>query len=161
MKTLKQRFEEMHIPEPNSGCWLWIGANNGRYGTIKNNGKTALAHRVSWELHNGQVPEIECSDFRGTCVLHFCDNMICVNPAHLFLGTHKDNIQDKVNKGRCSSTAIKGESHGSAKLNDNAVRQIRKYHAAGGCTQNWLAQVYGVNPQTISKVVNNKSWTHI
>lgn len=81
-------------------CWNWIGSigKNG-YGYFSKNSKAASAHRVSWEIHNGQIPD-------GLCVLHKCDNRKCVNPDHLFIGTYYDNIHDKINKGR--DTSISG-----------------------------------------------------
>jgi hypothetical protein len=84
-----------------SACWLWRGAcNNAGYGTIGAGGTTAqgtarmtTAHRVSWEMHNSPIP-------KGQHVLHRCDVRACVNPAHLFLGSNRDNMRDAVRKGR-------------------------------------------------------------
>lgn len=90
----KDRFFEKVIPEPNSGCWLWIGAWHGDgYGIVKIRQVNFRTHRVSWELHNGPIPD-------GLCVLHKCDTPCCVNPNHLFLGTQPDNVQDCLNKNR-------------------------------------------------------------
>lgn len=91
----EKRFWEKVVKGRNKkDCWLWEGAvfNTG-YGKIRRENKIKLAHRISWELHFGHIPE-------GMCVCHKCDVPLCVNPGHLFLGTQKDNIQDKVNKGR-------------------------------------------------------------
>jgi hypothetical protein len=92
---LKDRFEQQFIPEPNSGCWLWIGAIDGRgYGAIKDSSRVMRrASRVSWELHRGSIPE-------KMCILHKCDVPLCVNPDHLFLGTNADNTRDMYRKGR-------------------------------------------------------------
>lgn len=94
-KDLASRFEEMFIPEPNSGCWLWFGATvpdgYGSFGIATN--KTEKAHRVSWKLHKGPIPP-------DKHVLHTCDNRCCVNPDHLWLGTNEDNVADRVLKGR-------------------------------------------------------------
>ena len=84
------RFENKYIPEPNSGCWLWVaGRMSNGYGGVMGNG----AHRTSWELYRGAIPE-------GLSVLHKCDVKICVNPDHLFLGTQADNLADMRGKNR-------------------------------------------------------------
>ena len=89
----RQRFDLMHVPEPNSGCWLWTGGGNDRYGVLVTNRQRECAHRVSWELFLGSIP-------KGMCVLHKCDIGWCVNPNNLFLGTYRDNTQDMLRKGR-------------------------------------------------------------
>lgn len=96
--SLQERFEVSYVPEPNSGCWLWFGSTNRRgYGSIQENGKRLGAHRLSWTIHNGEIPE-------GYFVCHTCDNPCCVNPGHLFLGTHQDNMTDMCKKGRHKNT---------------------------------------------------------
>ena len=92
--SAKQRFEENYIPEPNSGCWLWLGyGDKDGYGKFQVNNKRWSAHRYSWFLHNGGIPN-------GMCVLHRCDNPPCVNPKHLWLGTSSENTADRDRKGR-------------------------------------------------------------
>ncbi len=93
-KTLKERFDEKWIPVTETGCWLWTAhVRTKGYGRIIVNCKVKHAHRVSWELHKGPIPD-------GLCVLHKCDVPSCVNPDHLWLGTDKDNTQDMIKKGR-------------------------------------------------------------
>ena len=87
-------WQERLIPEPNSGCWLWDGAvNNDGYGTIFRGGKQHKVHRLAWEEAHGPIPD-------GLNVCHTCDVPACCNPAHLFLGSQQDNMQDCLGKGR-------------------------------------------------------------
>lgn len=134
-------------------CWEWSGArlDNG-YGKMTPTGKAGSigAHRVSWEIHFGPIPE-------GLFVCHHCDNRRCVRPDHLFLGTPADNQADAAEKGRRPL----GEGHANSKLNDEAVRAIRTLHAAGGITGKQLAQQFGVTPQTICDVLKRKIWRHV
>ena len=88
MKSDLEKFEERFTPEPNTGCWLWIGASiNNEKGHFRMRGKEWIASRAAWELYRGPIPE-------GDYVLHHCDNPWCVNPDHLYTGTQTDNMRD-------------------------------------------------------------------
>lgn len=123
--------------------------------------KTEAAHRVSWELSFGPVPE-------GLCVLHKCDNPPCVRPDHLFLGTHKNNAEDRDRKGRGFRGRIpentarqRGSKNQNAKLDEQKVIAIREEYAAGEVSQTALAEKNGVNQTKISDVVCGRTWSHV
>lgn len=116
-EQLLERFENKFTPEPNTDCWIWTGAvNSSGYGSFYFNGRDVRAHRASWELHYGPIPN---GDHHGTtCVCHTCDNPLCVNPAHLFLGTQSDNMRDMYRKGRAQQAGI---DNGNSKLSEPQV----------------------------------------
>ena len=132
-------------------CWNWTRGTNKGYGVISvPGGRKRQAHVVAWELYCGQkLPE-------GKVVRHTCDNPLCTNPAHLLLGTHAENVADKVNRGR----QAKGESHGLTTLTEVKVRQIRALYAAGQ-SQKHLAAAYNTTQPTVSNIVNRKTWKYV
>lgn len=134
----------------NDGCWVWTAARvhgNG-YGQFWSGGRLVLAHRFSWALHYGTIPD-------GLCVLHRCDNRPCIRPDHLFLGDIRDNAIDMVQKGRHKSP--RGARHPRAKLSAEIAADIRAAAAQGiGATA--LARRYGVHPKSIQKVIAGQSW---
>ena len=137
----------LHQMEGHEGCWPWPKyCNKDGYGLTKLDGKTSIATRVAYLLEVGPIGT-------GMNVCHRCDNPRCVNPAHLFLGTQKDNCQDAKSKDRHS----RGERNGVAKLNEDAVRSIRRSRR----TQVELGQIYGVRQTVISNVILRKSWSHV
>lgn len=149
--TLKERVL-LNALVDESGCWEWQGyIDKHGYGKTSVNGYPVLAHRASWQSYFGDIND-------GLLVCHKCDNRKCVNPNHLFLGTPKDNFLDMFVKGR--GQAVVGEKHGSAKLTENQVLDIRRRYKAGA-VQRSLAKEYGVDPMAINKIVHNKSWRHI
>jgi HNH endonuclease len=98
--TPLERFEAKYMPEPNSGCWLWMGSIRGQ-GYAQTGVGERYAHRFSYEHYKGKIPE-------GMRVLHKCDTPTCVNPDHLFLGTAKDNTHDALKKGRLKKSSKSG-----------------------------------------------------
>ena len=136
------------------GCWEWVGSySNIGYGHFKYNYKVYKAHRFSFILHyNRDITH-------KMCILHSCDNRKCVNPDHLREGTQLDNMRDMVERNRCN--ALKGNNHAQAKLTDKQVINIRELYAAGGITQQQLANQYTVSRVYISDLIHKKTWKHI
>ena len=137
------------------GCWIWLGAHQSAgYGSIKYQGKPLLTHRLSWTLHYGEIP-------KGLYVCHHCDNTTCVNPAHLFTGTHLDNLRDMFNKGRNHLPPKHiGEDNNHAKLTDEQVIAI-KVLLQDGMTSPQIAKLYGVTRSTIYHIKRVWHWKHI
>lgn len=118
------RFERFIEPEPMSGCFLWSGVTGGRgYGYFWINGKKIGAHRAAWEFANGPIPR--GVGYHGTCVCHRCDTPLCVNPAHMFLATHKWNMTDKIRKGRADAGDGRVLSQARAHALDKEFRRPR------------------------------------
>jgi len=149
--TKIERFLNKVSPEPMSGCWIWTGSCfRLGYGSVRFEGKTRSAHRLAWELLRGPIPE-------GLNVLHKCDVPSCVNPDHLFAGTHQENMQDKAAKGRCNLP--NGENNPMAKLTEDNVREIREKYVWGVGVH--LARKFGVHRSIITDVVKGKTWRRV
>lgn len=140
-------------PEPNSGCWLWDGLikrddkkKSGGYGFIRDNYTRKTAHRVSWTIFCGEIPE-------GMSVLHKCDVRCCVNPEHLYLGTHEDNMRDMSARNRAPMHR--------AKVSKEDVLNIRREYSAGGLTQRQIAEKYGLGQSHVSAILREKYWRYI
>lgn len=168
-----------HCPELGP-CWLWTAhCDMGGYGKFQIGYSNHPAHRVSWELHNGPKPA-------DMLTLHRCDVRNCVNPAHLFLGTHADNSADCVKKGRQAKgdrngarlhperlargdrsyqhlhpENSRGVRNGRALLTEDDVREIRRLYAMGNITFADLGRQFGVTYNQVSTIVKRKQWTHI
>ena len=144
-------FWERAEPEPNSGCWLWLGAPNQKtgYGQAKFCGRKVDAHRLAWEFTHGLVPS-------GLSVLHRCDVRTCVRPEHLFLGTHLDNMRDMNFKGRGAS----GARNGASRLTDENVADIRQLSAAG-TSQSTIAARFNIGQATVSHICLRHTWRHL
>lgn len=154
--------------QKSDGCWLWIAHTNaGGYGEFRRHGRTEIASRVSWEIHNGPIPD-------GLFVLHNCpggDNPACVNPAHLFLGTNDDNMRDMVTKGRqvrgtthftrtMPDRIARGEACRTAVLTAEGVREIRQKLASGEDYRT-VAATFGVSRSAIQAIIHGRSWKHV
>lgn len=154
-KSMAERFEQFTIPEPNSGCFLWLGSvSQGGYGLLQHGGRKGKhfqAHRAAWEMKNGEIPD-------GLWVLHKCDTPSCVNPDHLFLGTYLDNVRDMVRKGR-NSAGI-GIANGGAKLTEEQVLSVMP-RIRDGETLASIARYFGVGLTAIYNISAGKRWRHL
>jgi hypothetical protein len=155
-RSFADRFQDF-LPDDRleSCCWVWKGRTDrhgyGRIRTGGGQGKSMLAHRASWEIHNSQkIPD-------GLCVCHSCDQRNCVNPSHLFLGSNHDNIADRDSKKR----QIRGTSHHKAKLTSVQVIEIRKLFHSGRATKAELSRMYGISDTSIHLIIIRKNWRHI
>lgn len=144
--------------EKTDTCWIWKG-NKFHFGHGQfsigsrwdNSNKSIPAHRFSWEIHNGKIPD-------KFCVLHKCDNPPCVNPDHLFLGTRFDNNKDMVKKGRAFHT--NGTINGMHKLSDSNVINIRNLFK-NGLNQREISRKFNISYGNVHCIVRRKSWKHI
>jgi len=131
-------------------CWEWTaGKSASGYGVFWMGGRNNRAHRVSWVLEFGKIP-------KGLLVCHHCDNPLCVNPNHLFLGTAQENSLDAMEKGRFAT----GELNGRSKLRDDDVLLIRKRLESGERLKP-IAEDYNVEISTIHKIKKGRSWSHV
>lgn len=149
-------------------CWIWTYTQSRGYGyTYVYAVRRAIqSHRVSWIIAYGQIPE-------GMFVCHKCDNPSCVNPSHLFIGAAANNSRDMVKKGR-SARGFRhgaythpekrphkyGTENGQSKLTDYQVRSIR-YLASCRIPQRLIGSLFGINQQTVSKIVARIRWAHL
>lgn len=135
-----------------AACWYWGASktHNG-YGEFWVGERKFRAHRFSWILINGEVPD-------KLYVCHTCDTPACVNPAHLFLGTLKENNADRHRKGRTVIPHYSGEKNGQSKLTAPQVREIRERCGIGKESQGKLAKIFGVTQAQISSIVTFKTW---
>ncbi len=155
----EQRFWSYVTKGKSSECWLWFGYKNpDGYGLLRvtsgpigSRGKNVGAHRISWQMHRGPVPE-------GSVVCHKCDTPSCVNPNHLFVGTTADNVADRVAKGRTAD--FRGEKNNAARLTSEKVQMVRAYLRAGG-TQRYVAAVFGVSAGSVQKIAEGETWAHL
>ena len=145
MRSLPERFWSK--VNRTDDCWLWTGAIVPRgYGRMSVGLKSGMAHRISWQLNNGPIPQ-------GQCVLHKCDVPGCVRPDHLWIGSKSDNIKDREQKGRTA----KGENAGPSKLTENDILTIRLLDIP----QKSLAALYQVSQPNIHCIKRKKSWKHL
>ena len=139
------------------GCWTWTGKTiKGGYGdyrvSVDGQSRHVIAHRWAWTETHGEIPP-------GMFVLHRCDNPPCVNPAHLFLGSHRENMADMVAKGRRGDK--KGAANGRCKITPGIVNEIRRRMNVEGESSASVARLVGLHPATVRKIAAGKRWAHV
>lgn len=152
---LAERIMARVEPDTNGGCWLWTGYTGLRrgvsgYGSINHDGRQYSAHRASYLTFVGPIPD-------GMIICHRCDVPACVNPAHLFVGTYKDNAADRDQKCRASYNPRRGERSPKAKLSARDIPAIRTSRDPVLVT----AKRYGVSTSAVSDIRNGLSWRHV
>ena len=157
VKQTPESFWARVLKGRRSECWGWQGAQNSTgYGSVAWHGQRYTAHRVAaWLSGLVDTPSAPSGSREKTHVLHKCDNRICCNPNHFFLGNYKDNQKDAYVKGRREQP--KGEAHVNAKLTNVQAKAIRKSYS-NGMTQMQLATIYGVSQRVISLIVREKAY---
>lgn len=160
-KTILEKIDKYSL----TGCWIWQGAKYVRgYGFLLLKNKKLLVHRAAYILFNQPI-------IPGMDILHSCDNPACCNPGHLRQGTHKENVNDAVKRGRIATgdrhgsktvpgCMKRGSNHGMARLNEEQVKTIRDL-ASNGETQIAIAQCFGVARGTVAAIVNMRTWRFI
>lgn len=148
----EQEVRFLKLVEKTARCWLWRGGKSSEngYGRVQIKGGRELTHRLSYAIYKGDLVE-------GVFVCHTCDNRLCVNPDHLFLGSHLENVADCIIKGRNT----RGDKHGARKLSEDAVREMRRLYALGNYTQQQLAVRYGIDRPYATKIINHRQWKHV
>lgn len=151
MKTAEEFWA---LVERGPGCWRWTDAVQNTYGRVFWRGRMTYAHRVAFELATGEPAPPRSS---GRVVLHSCDNTLCVNPAHLSLGTQAENMRQREERGRGNQWKIAGERSATAKLTEDQVRLVRKL-VDEGASQRRVAATLGMTQAAISYIVHGKTW---
>lgn len=152
-KSIEERFWSKVNKKSDDECWEWMAfIHPSGYGTFSVMSKPVFAHRMSWMIHFGDIPE-------NKCILHFCDNRICVNPNHLFLGDYADNAHDRDGKKRSKIPDNRGEKHGNHKLIRDDVLKIRRLYSSGKYTLQEIGDYFGINRRHIGRIVRKESWS--
>ena len=146
MQSMEDRFWAK--VDKSGNCWNWAAGKRRGYGRFVIKNKSKGAHRVSWEMANGKIPD-------GSLVCHSCDNPSCVNPDHLFLGTHATNNKDRDEKGR--AVYVRGDKHGNSKLNEIDIFLIRELEKPHNC----IADFFDISASAVSAIKTRRNWAHI
>jgi hypothetical protein len=166
--TIERFAQKIKIGFGEDACWMWDSATDkDGYGIFGIDGKDLKAHRYSYSACVGVIPD-------GLCICHQCDNPTCVNPKHLFLGTNKQNTQDRHNKNRDAKGITSGaythpearrigEDNGNAKLSTDIVVAIRSEYKphSKDCDQKQLAKKYNISKEQVYRIIHKQNWRHV
>lgn len=152
---------ESRAVKQDNGCWIWQGAVGGhktgsrhQYPSVHYRGETARGNRIVYQLTYGEIP-------KGLLVCHSCDEPLCINPKHLFLGTQQHNMRDAALKGRVKVPGLKGEEHANAKFTDEEVIQLRKDYQQGKFTYRGKAEELGINRTTLGRLLSGATYSYL
>lgn len=124
-------------------CWPWTGSTNKVYGKIRVGKRSVAAHRLSWELHNGPIPE-------GKFILHRCDNPLCVNPNHLYCGTQSDNLSDRAWRNPNNQGGM------PSRLSLDNIKSMKSLYSTGKYTQAEIGTMFGVSPRHAGRMITGR-----
>lgn len=149
--TMALKALERYEPDPNSGCWLWLGKLNGHgYGVLNYQQKTHRAHRFMYERHVGPIPD-------GLNILHSCDTPSCVNPSHLSPGTQSENMAQMYARRRKTVVRVSGEKSPHAKMSAETAEKIRQMVKAGVKTRHIMRELPVTRGQ-VNGIKTGKCW---
>jgi hypothetical protein len=152
-RELAVKIESLSMPIPEAGCWIWMGTTDkGGYGSVCFKGESMRAHRASYLASKGEIPPHHY-------ICHHCDVRSCVNPAHLFCGTPKDNFLDMRAKGRRVQSNIYGTQNGSAKLDEAKVLKIRALQGKKSLRQ--IGAQFQVSESLVRQIFARQIWKNI
>jgi hypothetical protein len=159
--TLAQRlYANVYLPNGENGCWIWRAGTSHGYGRLTVNHHNVRAHRLSYEVHVGPIPD-------GMLVLHLreCSTKACINPRHLYVGTNRDNYDDAVATGAVVPGARRppvryGTANNKSKLTPGAVQALRRL-VAEGLSAHEVGRRYGVSHKTVSAIIHRRTWKHV
>lgn len=154
-RPVEDRFWEKVAKAGEDECWPWQACINPKtgYGGFGWGYRMLQAHQASYILAHGSIPD-------DLCVLHTCDNRACVNPAHLYAGTHADNTEDKMRRGRHRFGSVLGSASPNAKIAEEDVRAIRAL-STQGVSYGQLSRRFGIGKSQVFRIVKRKTWAHV
>lgn len=151
-KIVQRFWSKVDKSTGENGCWNWIAAiDSPGYGAFKINAKKVNSHRVAFAISTGNWPKTT------DLVMHSCDNRLCCNPGHLSLGSHKDNTQEQIARGRIAH----GERSGRAKLTELQVKAIKKMRTEYGVSTYLMSQALGISRKTLQNIASGHTWRHV